>query len=83
MQCFPFKDTWFLVYRSFEEDPVMGGKEKCVAVTETGPFENDVAPTLLQYGSDANMWAEKGHPGYRPIILLKLLPYKTRNVFRI
>lgn len=54
-QCFPLTETWYQVYRSYEVDPVLGGTSKCVRATETGAFENDVAPVLLQYDTDVNM----------------------------
>lgn len=54
-QCFPLTETWYLVYRNYEEDPAMGGTAKCVRGTQAGPLEGYSAPALLEYGTSVSV----------------------------
>ncbi|KAK8783248.1 hypothetical protein V5799_015411 [Amblyomma americanum] len=50
--CFPLQDSYYIMYRNYEEDPLFGGDAKCIIITETGPFVGAYAPFTVQYGGD-------------------------------
>ncbi|XP_077532561.1 uncharacterized protein LOC144144931 [Haemaphysalis longicornis] len=39
--CFPLRDTWYIMYRSFDYDVYFGGDPTCLVISASGPFEND------------------------------------------
>ncbi|CAN7989289.1 unnamed protein product, partial [Ixodes hexagonus] len=49
-QCFPLQETWYSVYRSYENDPAFGGTAKCGKFSSLGPAENGSYPLVIQYG---------------------------------
>lgn len=48
-QCFSVTETWYLMYRNYEEDPAMGGTAKCVRGTTVGQPEGDAVRAVLEY----------------------------------
>ncbi|XP_077489473.1 uncharacterized protein LOC144100379 [Amblyomma americanum] len=65
--CFPLQDSYYIMHRNYEEDPLFGGDAKCIIITETGPFVGAYAPFTVQYGGDqtANVKARLlSSPGY-------------------
>ncbi|CAN7937438.1 unnamed protein product, partial [Ixodes hexagonus] len=65
-KCFPLSETWYTLYRNFESDPDLGGSDKCVRYTETGPPADGAYPLLFQFGDQAvNVTGTLGStPGY-------------------
>lgn len=45
-KCFPVNETWYMVYRNYESDPLLGSATKCLKFTETGPPVNGEYPLL-------------------------------------
>ncbi|XP_037515382.1 uncharacterized protein LOC119391806 [Rhipicephalus sanguineus] len=54
-KCFPFTDTWYEVYRNFEEDPYFGGNATCIRATETGPYTDGSTPATVQYSPNVSL----------------------------
>lgn len=52
LQCFPFNGRWYQVYRNHERDHLLGDTAKCVSCSETGAFENGVAPVRYEFGNN-------------------------------
>ncbi|CAN7937442.1 unnamed protein product, partial [Ixodes hexagonus] len=52
-QCFPLTETWYMVYRNYESDPVFGGTAGCLRYTQEGPMSNGTVPLVIRYGNDA------------------------------
>ncbi|CAN7989291.1 unnamed protein product [Ixodes hexagonus] len=50
-KCLPLKETWYSLYRNFENDPAFGGMAKCVRFTSVGPGEDRSFPMVVQYGN--------------------------------
>ncbi|KAH7955665.1 hypothetical protein HPB52_002808 [Rhipicephalus sanguineus] len=53
--CFPFTETWYEVYRNFEEDPYLGGTATCIRATETGPYTDGSTPATVEYSPDVSL----------------------------
>ncbi|XP_077534945.1 uncharacterized protein LOC144146861 [Haemaphysalis longicornis] len=65
--CFPLSGTWYIIYRSFENDPYFGGSPKCIAVYENGPFENGSGGITVEVGGTQKVNATAtlvSSPGY-------------------
>ncbi|KAM7308395.1 uncharacterized protein ISCGN_012029 [Ixodes scapularis] len=52
-KCLPIQETWYTIYRNYENDPAFGGTEKCGRFTSLGPGENGSFPMLIQYGQSS------------------------------
>ncbi|XP_029850176.2 uncharacterized protein LOC115332040 [Ixodes scapularis] len=75
-KCFPLPETWHVVYRNYESDPVFGGTAKCVKFTETGPPANGAYPVLIEYegqsmSTTATLESSSGYTGKN---ILKFTP---------
>ncbi|XP_077534944.1 uncharacterized protein LOC144146860 [Haemaphysalis longicornis] len=65
--CFPLRSTWYIMYRSFENDPYFGGSPMCIAVYENGPFENGSGGITVEVGGKDKVNATAtliSSPGY-------------------
>lgn len=65
--CFPLRHTWYIIYRSFENDPYFGGSPTCIAVYENGPFENGSGGITVEVGGTNKVNATAtlmSSPGY-------------------
>lgn len=49
-QCFPFEESWYMIHRNYEFDPVLGNTSKCVWATDIGSTEDGATPTEFHYG---------------------------------
>lgn len=54
-QCFPIPDSWYMLFRNYEEDAAMGGTAKCVRGTQTGPVDGDSVPMSVRYSPDVSL----------------------------
>ncbi|XP_077508782.1 uncharacterized protein LOC144120257 [Amblyomma americanum] len=55
MECFPFKETWYEVYRNFESDPYYGGNGMCIRTIETGAYKNGSTTAKAQYSPNVTL----------------------------
>uniref|UniRef100_A0A023GDK5 Putative lipocal-1 1 n=1 Tax=Amblyomma triste TaxID=251400 RepID=A0A023GDK5_AMBTT len=49
-KCFPMKESWYIAYRNFENDPYFGGTSKCAKATEITPYVHNSSIVVLEYG---------------------------------
>ncbi|XP_077532562.1 uncharacterized protein LOC144144932 [Haemaphysalis longicornis] len=73
--CFPFRDDWYIIYRSFQCDPNLGGNPTCVAAFQTGPFENSSGQFGIQVGNEVSNDAT--------VTLLSSPGYEVQNVINV
>ncbi|XP_077534952.1 uncharacterized protein LOC144146865 isoform X2 [Haemaphysalis longicornis] len=74
-KCFPLRDTWYIIYRSFEYDEYLGGSPACLAVYQTGSFENGSGPFTIQIGD--------GVPTDASATLMSSPGYEVKNVINV
>ncbi|KAM7282669.1 uncharacterized protein LOC120849734 [Ixodes scapularis] len=48
---FPLTETWYMLYRNYEEDPNFG-TSKCVRFSQVGPEEEGGYHILIEYGEE-------------------------------
>ncbi|XP_077534949.1 uncharacterized protein LOC144146863 [Haemaphysalis longicornis] len=81
--CFPLDDTWYLMYRSFENDPYFGGSPMCVAVSASGPFENGSGKVKVQFGGKETVEITNtlmSSPGYEVLNVINVVPVADPEV---
>ncbi|XP_077532565.1 uncharacterized protein LOC144144934 [Haemaphysalis longicornis] len=81
--CFPLQDTWFLIYRNFENDPYFGGSPKCIEFSEPGPFVNGSFPVIGTVGGNVTLDTVvtlMSSPGYTEKNVLNLRAVQAPDV---
>lgn len=55
-KCFPLKESWYIVYRSYESDPFFGLTAKCVRIHSTDvPYVNNATKVKVEFGDDEKL----------------------------
>nr|XP_054923053.1 uncharacterized protein LOC129382859 [Dermacentor andersoni] len=75
--CFPVQQSWYQMYRNFEEDPLLGGKSKCLKGTEAGEVVDDPTMATFEYSPDGMLNAKMklmSSPGYTAKNVINVQP---------
>ncbi|XP_077532587.1 uncharacterized protein LOC144144962 [Haemaphysalis longicornis] len=86
-ECFPLKETVYLVHRNFEIDPYNGNNATCVRATEISDYKDDCATVTVEYPPnncfEVNMCMAM-NPGYKSKNLMTVekpgVPEATFNI---
>ncbi|XP_029848975.2 uncharacterized protein LOC115331051 [Ixodes scapularis] len=74
---FPLSETWYMLYRNYEDDPAFG-TSKCIRFSQVGPEEEGGYPALVEYGDEpqtANaLYTLESTEGYTAKNQLNFLP---------
>ncbi|XP_077494959.1 uncharacterized protein LOC144105728 [Amblyomma americanum] len=79
-KCFPNFGKWYMMYRNYYLDPIIGGAAKCVAFERYGAYENFSTPATFSYGKDGSTIGEftlTSSPCYEGKNMATFKPYNS------